>query len=457
MPTAEQKLLRIQEEAQITLKEAMRNERSKRWKRVVENYNHLLKLVCRRNLPEGYEPPASKHIMLLYELYYHLGLALQNLGRHREAIKQYTKAIKVVSIPKNGCLAGCHSNSCLMTPLFAKRAFAYAKCGDRKNALRDAEKAVVLDNVNPDVYCIRALTWMTFNEEKMAIQDLSTALKRNPRHACALILRGTIDRPMIIDVPEVSQTVINKDHVKALEMNPHTNLYLDVKDFDSPKIIDFYNRFLFSLNVPHTVSTISLLSEAHSYRQTQTDRPHSPPGRPAAAWSSGSVPAATQLSSPGTPSADTSRPARPPFRCGTPSRLQRSTESAVRRWQYGMAIRAHSVQQTADPISGHIRALTGDRRSQSAQPMMSGIIKPVHPAAAAQVRHRAQTATPFTKGATPMATGLAAPSGASAETIKVFEDVNLENMPRMYYKPWKGDKLPTTETQRRKTAPVFKV
>ncbi|KAI8501745.1 hypothetical protein Bbelb_201570 [Branchiostoma belcheri] len=375
MPTAEQKLLRIQEEAQITLKEAMRNERSKRWKRVVENYNHLLKLVCRRNLPEGYEPPASKHIMLLYELYYHLGLALQNLGRHREAIKQYTKAIKVVSIPKNGCLAGCHSNSCLMTPLFAKRAFAYAKW-DRKNALRDAEKAVVLDNVNPDVYCIRALTWMTFNEEKMAIQDLSTALKRNPRHACALILRGTIDRPM------------------ALEMNPHTNLYLDVKDFDSPKIIDFYNRFLFSLNVPHTVSTISLL----------------------------------------TPSPDTSRPARPPFRCGTPSRLQRSTESAVRRWQYGMAIRAHSVQQTADPISGHIRALTGDRRSQSAQPLMSGTIKPVHPAAAAQARHRAQTATPFTKGATPMATGLAAPSGASAETIKVFEDVNLENMPRMYYK-----------------------
>ncbi|XP_035675809.1 uncharacterized protein LOC118415362 isoform X2 [Branchiostoma floridae] len=436
MSTAEQKLLRIQEEAQITLKEAMRNERSKRWKRVVENYTHLLKLVSRRNLPEGYEPPASKHIMLLYESYYHLGLALQNLGRHREAIKQYTKAIKVVSIPKNGCLAGCHSNSCLMTPLFAKRAFAYAKCWDRKNALRDAEKAVVLDNVNPDVYCIRALAWMTFNEEKMAIQDLSTALKRNPRHACALILRGTIDRPM------------------ALEMNPHTNLYLDVKDFESPKIIDFYNRFLFSLNVPHTVSSISLVSEAHSRKQTHTTTHHSPQAGPGMAWSTGSVPAATQLSSPDTPPMDTRGPTRPPFRCGTPSRLQRSADSAVRRWQYGMAIRAHSIQQAADPISGHIRALTGDRRSQSAHPLMAATIQPVQPTTA---QRRVKTATPFTKGATPMATGLAVPSGASEETIKVFEQVNLDNMPRMYYKPWKGDKLPMTETERRKTAPVFKV
>ncbi|XP_078597544.1 uncharacterized protein LOC144873773 isoform X2 [Branchiostoma floridae x Branchiostoma japonicum] len=436
MSTAEQKLLRIQEEAQITLKEAMRNERSKRWKRVVENYTHLLKLVSRRNLPEGYEPPASKHIMLLYESYYHLGLALQNLGRHREAIKQYTKAIKVVSIPKNGCLAGCHSNSCLMTPLFAKRAFAYAKCWDRKNALRDAEKAVVLDNVNPDVYCIRALAWMTFNEEKMAIQDLSTALKRNPRHACALILRGTIDRPM------------------ALEMNPHTNLYLDVKDFESPKIIDFYNRFLFSLNVPHTVSSISLVSEAHSRRQTHTTTHHSPQAGPGMAWSTGSVPAATQLSSPDTPPMDTRGHTRPPFRCGTPSRLQRSADSAVRRWQYGMAIRAHSIQQAADPISGHIRALTGDRRSQSAHPLMAATIQPVQPTTA---QRRVKTATPFTKGATPIATGLAVPSGASEETIKVFEQVNLDNMPRMYYKPWKGDKLPMTETERRKTAPVFKV
>ncbi|CAH1264611.1 Hypp3038 [Branchiostoma lanceolatum] len=441
MPTVEQKLLQIQEEAQITLKEAMRNERSKRWKRVVENYNHLLKLVSRRNLPEGYEPPASKHIMLLYELYYHLGLALQNLGRHREAIKQYTKAIKVVSIPKNGCLAGCHSNSCLMTPLFAKRAFAYAKCWDKKNALRDAEKAVVLDNVNPDVYCIRALAWMTFNEEKMAIQDLSTALKRNPRHACALILRGTIDRPM------------------ALEMNPHTNLYLDVKDFDSPKIIDFYNRFLFSLNVPHTVSSISLISEARSRRLAQSNRPQSPQGSPGMAWSTGSVPAATQLSSPGSPSMDARGPARPPFRCGTPSRLQRTADSAVRRWQYGMAIRAHSVQQAADPISSHIRALTGtgENRSQSAHPLLYGTAKPVQQSTSTQAQRRVKTATPFTKGATPMATGLAAPNGPSPESIKVFEQVNLENMPRMYYKPWKGDKLPATETERRKTAPVFKV
>eukprot|EP00058_Branchiostoma_floridae_P006047 XP_002591535.1 hypothetical protein BRAFLDRAFT_92764 [Branchiostoma floridae] len=296
MSTAEQKLLRIQEEAQITLKEAMRNERSKRWKR-------------------------------------------------------------------NGCLAGCHSNSCLMTPLFAKRAFAYAKC-------------------------------------------CNTGFKH------------------------------------STEEKPSARMRIDPEGF------------LFSLNVPHTVSSISLVSEAHSRRQTHTTTHHSPQAGSGMAWSTGSVPAATQLSSPDTPPMDTRGPTRPPFRCGTPSRLQRSADSAVRRWQYGMAIRAHSIQQAADPISGHIRALTGDRRSQSAHPLMAATIQPVQPTTA---QRRVKTATPFTKGATPMATGLAVPSGASEETIKVFEQVNLDNMPRMYYKPWKGDKLPMTETERRKTAPVFKV
>ena len=36
----------------------------------------------------------------MYELHYHLGVALQRLGQHRKAIAQFTKAIQSVSIPK---------------------------------------------------------------------------------------------------------------------------------------------------------------------------------------------------------------------------------------------------------------------------------------------------------------------------------------------------------------------
>ena len=30
---------------------------------------------------------------------------------------------------QNGCLAGCLTNSCLMTPIYARRAFAHANLG----------------------------------------------------------------------------------------------------------------------------------------------------------------------------------------------------------------------------------------------------------------------------------------------------------------------------------------
>ena len=110
----------------------------------------------------------------MYESHYHLGVALQYMKEPRRAVTQFTKAIEAVEIPKvthhptntimylhdrtliilaflaqNGCMAGCMSNSCLMTPLYARRSYAYCQMDDLNKALVDAEKAVVLDNTNP--------------------------------------------------------------------------------------------------------------------------------------------------------------------------------------------------------------------------------------------------------------------------------------------------------------------
>ncbi|XP_013401103.1 uncharacterized protein LOC106166990 [Lingula anatina] len=229
--------------ANFKFKEAMMNERSKRWSK-------------------------------LYELYYSLGWALQQVGEHTKAVKAYTKSINSVSIPKNGCLAGCHSNSCLMTPVHAKRAFAYAKSGDLKNALKDAEKTVVLDSRNPDVYCIRALVRNSRGEEVLALQDVIKALSLNSNHIASLIIRGTLQAPVILsDWPGSEAMAPNKDHEKAIKINPDSQNFLSVTSMEHPDVNRFYDRFLYSLNVPHTVNVINMMPK-HREKSKEEPMPH---------------------------------------------------------------------------------------------------------------------------------------------------------------------------------------
>jgi hypothetical protein len=65
----------------------------------------------------------------LYEVHFHLGWALQQIGEDRKAVKHYSKSLDAIGTAKNGCAAGCFANSCLMTPVFARRAFAYGRLG----------------------------------------------------------------------------------------------------------------------------------------------------------------------------------------------------------------------------------------------------------------------------------------------------------------------------------------
>ncbi|XP_077118968.1 uncharacterized protein LOC143775029 [Ranitomeya variabilis] len=195
---------------------------------------------------------------LLYETHYHLGIALQNVNGHEEAVRQYTKALQASSIRKKSCAVGCTIGTCLHTPVLTRRAFAFMKCGEARNSLRDAHTAVISDRLNPDVYCIRALVWCTMQKEEEAIKDLNYGLRINPSHVCSLILRGNIKR--YIGPENNASLLLNEDQEQALEINHSSIQFLGVKDFNSSEIPAFYNKLLWSLNVPHTVISVRLAS-----------------------------------------------------------------------------------------------------------------------------------------------------------------------------------------------------
>ncbi|XP_056429868.1 uncharacterized protein LOC130369116 isoform X2 [Hyla sarda] len=243
--------------AQRSLGNAISSERAKQWDKAIEHYKKLLRILNTIKISEkGEMDPSFKQ--LLYETYYHLGIAFQNVNRHEEAVLQYTKALQASSIHKKNCAVGCTIGTCLHTPVLTRRAFALAKCGETRKVLKDADAAVFLDRLNPDVYCIRALVWCTMQKEKEAIKDLDYGLRINPSHACSLILRGNIKKYMS---PENnSSPLLNDDHEKALQINYSSIRFLGIKDFNHPEISAFYDSLLWSLNVPHTVISVRLPS-----------------------------------------------------------------------------------------------------------------------------------------------------------------------------------------------------
>ncbi|XP_077324590.1 uncharacterized protein LOC143960154 [Lithobates pipiens] len=249
MSSSRQALI-LEQKAQTHLCSAIFNERSKQWEKAVEHYEMLLRILNRRLFSECADMQQN-YKQLIYETYYHLGIAFQNINQHGKAVLQYTKALQASSMQKKICTVGCSVETFLHTPVLTRRAFAFVKCGETKKALQDAETAVVLDRLNPDVYCVRALVWCTMQKEEEAIRDLNYSLRLNSSHVCSLILRRNIQK--YIKQENNACISLNADQEKALQMNYSSVRFSHIKDFNSLHISEFYNSFLWSLNVPHTV------------------------------------------------------------------------------------------------------------------------------------------------------------------------------------------------------------
>ncbi|XP_068963064.1 uncharacterized protein [Petaurus breviceps papuanus] len=244
--------------------------------RAVEYYTELLNIVNKVKALRIFETDLP-YAQLLFETYYHLAVAFQSLNLHKKAIEQLTLAAEIAAVPKaylrdivgsvpdhrnkvnihkNGCEVGCNYETFYHTPIFSRRAFSHVIRGKKKEAIKDANKAINLDRLNPDVYCVRALVWNSYKETKRAIYDLNKGLRLNPYHACALIIRGAIINSLNSKTESDKE---NRDHEKAYKICQKSKFFLDVSNFKSPKMAEFFEKFLWSLNVPHTVTSLNLL------------------------------------------------------------------------------------------------------------------------------------------------------------------------------------------------------
>ncbi|XP_074921740.1 uncharacterized protein LOC116819258 isoform X5 [Chelonoidis abingdonii] len=261
-------LTRARARAEAQLRSAIACERAMRWSEVVDHYTALLKTLSKEELPKDFEP-GPYYSQLLFETYYHLAVAFQRQNHHKEAVQELNKAIDVASIPKIACQVGCVSRTFLHTPLFARRAYAYVKCGLLKEAIDDANKAVELDPLNP-----------------------------------------------------------------AYKLDKTSKNFFDVEDFHSPKMDDFYDRYLWSLNVPHTIMQVNLMAGSSFISHLPSDSFHREKRM-----------SLLPEQNPGS------------FICSTPTSYLGNTAFA-RRASYGKALKDSGLKLNASKISESILRIT---------------------------------------------------------------------------------------------------
>ncbi|ELT88749.1 hypothetical protein CAPTEDRAFT_188867, partial [Capitella teleta] len=264
-----------------------------------------------------------------------------------------------------------------------------------------------------------------------AIQDVDKALAKNPDHLCALILKGSLAQPLILDNWNeigIKKTISNKYHAKACQINPDCHTFLDVRDFRHTDIFNFYDRFLYSLNVPHTMSSIHFPPYSNSHHGRQS--------RPCSGKSINESSTGTDIDSSGqnrhysslsfatTQITDHTEISLKPFRAGTPVEYKDGHRSLSRRNDYSNEIREHMKRpKTADE---YIEFLANERMKLQ----MKGKTK----VKAKAVRRPA--------------------SCVSRASTSVFCKMNIKDAPRMYYRPWLGDKLPVADIARKENKAI---
>ncbi|XP_028407871.1 uncharacterized protein LOC114530511 isoform X3 [Dendronephthya gigantea] len=182
----------------------------------------------------------------------------------------FREAIRIVEKRKNGC----SSESCVTgigihwpVPAHARKAFSQIAVGHLQEALQSSEKAVLLDNTNSDMYCIRAIVRFMLGDNDKAIEDTTLATEFNSQHVCSLILRGWFERslkesPLTRGMGGLHENrKWNKFEAMAYELNPSV-----VSCFGDPcskeNIIEVLEKYLPTVRCPHTVTVYDVCQVA---------------------------------------------------------------------------------------------------------------------------------------------------------------------------------------------------
>ena len=130
---------------------------------------------------------------------HHRGLAWAALGRHKDAIDDFTAAIKRDS--KNASL---HNN----------RGNSWRSLGKVENAEKDYAAALSIDPKNAAAFNNRGLLHSNQGKLKLALGDFSQAITTNPRFADAFNNRGVVHRKL----GNLEKAIA--DYNEALKLNP---------------------------------------------------------------------------------------------------------------------------------------------------------------------------------------------------------------------------------------------
>lgn len=177
-------------EAQRAFLSAVTFERQKSWKKTEANYREVLHLLYKMKWRKHWNK--EKLRLLLFECHFHCAVALQNLLNYQKAIRQFERAMEVVSWKKDECQAGCITGRVLHlhVPTLARICFCYIHSGDLHEALSNIDRAILLDFRNPGLFCVRSVVNFLLNREEKALSDVSFALRLAPTQVCAWLLRG---------------------------------------------------------------------------------------------------------------------------------------------------------------------------------------------------------------------------------------------------------------------------
>lgn len=247
-------------EAQRAFLSAVTFERQKSWKKAEANYREVLHLLYKMKWRKHWNK--EKLRLLLFECHFHCAVALQNLLNYQKAIRQFERAMEVVSWKKDECQAGCITGRVLHlhVPTLARICFCYIHSGHFHEALSNIDRAILLDFRNPGLFCVRSVVNFLLNREEKALSDVSFALRLAPTQVCAWLLRGLFKK-LKKEKNEANVTRIKKlepDLAKACEINPDAVLFIRIKDLRT-HFQALFDRFLPSIRVSHSLTVSDVI------------------------------------------------------------------------------------------------------------------------------------------------------------------------------------------------------
>lgn len=134
-----------------------------------------------------------------FDIWFHLGIANQNLDNDAQAIEYFNKAIKLKA----------DNLQC-----YTERSKCYMKLDKFDEALADANKAISMDSKSSEAYLCRGVVHRLLEDYELAIRDYTSAVTYNPSNAIAYYNRGIAYSQM-----DEHQKAI-QDYSKAIELSP---------------------------------------------------------------------------------------------------------------------------------------------------------------------------------------------------------------------------------------------